>query len=88
LRSEGLDRTLDGLAAEFINSPRGARFKGDRLFACRIFSWFREDFGGTEIALVEHLQRYAAPELRDRLQGRTRIDGYHYDWSLNDAARA
>lgn len=88
LRSDGLDRTLDGLAAEFINSPRGARFKGDRLFACRIFSWFREDFGGTEIALLEHLRRYAAPELRARLEGRTRIDGYHYDWSLNDATGA
>ena len=86
-RGEGLDATLDTLAAAFINAPRGVRFDGDRLSACRIFSWFREDFGGTEAALLLHLRRYAAPELRSRLEGRTRIDGYHYDWSLNDAAR-
>ncbi|MEP6656177.1 MAG: DUF547 domain-containing protein [Betaproteobacteria bacterium] len=83
--AEGLDRTLDTLATAFINSPRGVHFDGNRLSACRIFSWFREDFGGSDAALLEHLQRYAAPELRDRLKRRTRIDGYHYDWSLNDA---
>ena len=86
LRGEGLGATLDAMAAAFINSPRGVHFDGDRLSACRIFSWFREDFGGTEAALLLHLRRYAAPELRARLEGRTRIDGYHYDWSLNDLA--
>jgi hypothetical protein len=85
-RGEGLDRSLESLAAEFINSPRGVRFNGERVFACRIFSWFREDFGSTETALLEYLRRYAAPDLGARLQGRTGIDGYHYDWSLNDAA--
>ena len=32
------------------------------------------------------LQEFAAPELRARLDGITRIDGYAYDWRLNDAA--
>ncbi len=86
LLGEGIDGTLHGLAVDFINSPPGLRFEGDQLHACRIFSWFREDFGGTETALLQHLRRYAAPDLRERLQGRTRIDGYHYNWSLNDAA--
>jgi hypothetical protein len=85
LGGSDLDRTLDVLAAAFINSPRGVRFADKRVSACRIFSWFREDFGGTESARLEHLQRYASPELRAKLQGRTHIDDYHYDWSLNDA---
>jgi hypothetical protein len=88
LRGSDLDRTLDALAAAFINSPRGVHFDGKRLSACRIFSWFREDFGGTAPGILEHLQRYASQELRAKLQGRTQIDGYHYDWSLNDAKRA
>ena len=83
---EELHATLDAIAAAFVNSPSGVRFAGDRLHVCRIFSWFREDFGGTETGLLEHLRRYAAPELLARLQGRTRIDGFHYDWSLNDAS--
>jgi hypothetical protein len=78
---------LDALAAGFVNSPRGVELAGDTLIACRIFSWFREDFGGTEAAVIEHLRRHAAPALRARLEGRTRIDRYRYDWSLNDAAR-
>ena len=84
-RGENLARTLDTIAAAFVNSPRGVRFDGDRLLVCQIFSWFREDFGGTEGALLDHLRRYANPALRARLEARTRIDGYEYDWSLNDA---
>lgn len=86
-RGESLDTTLDAMAAAFINDPRGIRFDGERPSACRIYSWFRKDFGATETALLDHLRRYAAPGLRARLEGRTRIDRFHYDWSLNDAAR-
>ena len=87
LRAEGLEGTLDTLATAFVNSPRGARFDGERLSVCRILSWFREDFGGTEAAVLDHLRRYATPGLEDQLRGRTCIDAYHYDWSLNDARR-
>jgi len=84
-RGEGLSPTLDALATEFINSPRGVHRIGERLSACRIFRWFLEDFGGSEAALIEYLRRFAAPELQDMLEGRKKVDRYHYDWSLNDA---
>ena len=87
-RGAGVGAALDAAATAFVNDPRGIRFDGDRLSACRIFSWFREDFGSTDTALLDHLRRCAAPALRARLEGRTRIDHYHYDWSLNDAAAA
>ena len=48
-----------------------------------IYDWYQVDFGDSERGVIEHLKRYAEPELRGRL---TRYDGklrYDYDWGLN-----
>jgi hypothetical protein len=86
-RAQGLHQTLEQLARDFINSPRGVRAQRGHLSACKIFLWFKEDFGGTQSALLEYLSRYSGPQLRALLQERAAIDRYHYDWSLNDAAK-
>jgi hypothetical protein len=36
--------------------------------------------------MIRHLDGYAEPDLKQRLSGRSSIDAYRYDWSLNDAA--
>ena len=59
-----------------------------QLIVSKIFVWFEEDFGATPAAVLASLRLFAAPELAAELDGRTRIDGYAYDWSLNDAATA
>ncbi|MBM3568888.1 MAG: hypothetical protein FJX46_09050 [Alphaproteobacteria bacterium] len=48
-----------------------------------IYDWYRGDFGGDEAGVIAHLARYAAPELRARLEGARRVAGYDYDWALN-----
>lgn len=85
LNGENTEKNLNEAARAFINHPRGVRFDGDDLVVSKIFTWFEEDFGGNEAAVIQHLQRYAEPELRARLSGLTDIDDYEYDWSLNDA---
>lgn len=84
-RAATLERELDAAAAAFVNHPRGATVLPDgRLRVSSIYSWFREDFGGSEAGVVAHLRRHAAPPLAARLNERTAIAGDAYDWALND----
>lgn len=83
---ENIEETLFEAAAAYINdSQRGVFFtdKG-RLVVSKIYAWYRDDFGGSDKDIIEHLQRYAAPALQGKLRGATKISSYVYDWSLND----
>ena len=86
-RAEGLDTDLSTAERAYVNDPRGLRIDPDgRLIASKIYAWFREDFGANDAEILARLQKSANPALRQQLSGRTRIDRYDYDWSLNDAA--
>ena len=76
---------LQRAARDYVNHPRGARLERGELKVSSIYRWFEEDFGGSEEAVIRHLRHYAAPPLVQELAGIRRIDGHHYDWSLNDA---
>lgn len=75
----------DGLARsakDYVNHPRGLRIAGKSLFASKIYSWYADDFGGTG-RLKTHWKAFAEPPLARSIEGAS-IDGYEYDWSLND----
>lgn len=76
--------TLEKNAADYINHPRGARVDKGRLIASKIYTWFQEDFGGSEEGVIDHLLEYADPELKKALAGQSSIARFEYDWSLND----
>lgn len=82
-----LDTLLDQGAHAYVNHPRAVTFEGGRLQVSSIYEWFKEDFGGTDAAVIAHLLRYAEPELSLMLMQAQRISGDHYDWSLNDSNR-
>ena len=77
-----LEAMLDSAARNYVNSPRGISVQNGSATLSRIYSWYVEDFGGREAGVLEHLRRYAAPELAGRLRSVGRI-GYDYDWRLN-----
>lgn len=79
-----LDAQLDTAARGYINDPRGFRAKGKRLIASRIFDWYGVDFGGPA-GVLTFARRFATPRTAALLAGRSTIDGYEYDWSLNEA---
>lgn len=83
-RGEALDARLDAAARRYINNPRGVRIEDGELVVSSIYAWFEGDFGGSEAAVLAHLSRYAAPELKKALSDREAIDGYEYDWDLNE----
>jgi hypothetical protein len=80
-----LDATLDAAARAYIAHPRGLAFDRDGLVLSKIYSWFREDFGGDEAGLRAHLALYASPGAAARIARARAIAGYRYDWALNDA---
>ncbi len=85
-RAATLEAELDEAAAAFVNHPRGVTVLADgRLRVSSIYTWFRDDFGGTEQGVVAHLRQHAAPALATRLSGQVRIAEDRYDWTLNDA---
>jgi len=84
-----LDADLDAAARAYVNHPRGVAVVGPgRLKVSSLYKWYREDFGGSEAGIVQHLRRYSAPPLAGALGGSVRIVDDAYDWSLNDATRA
>ncbi len=83
--ADNTEALLNAAAREYVNHPRGARIEGGRLVVSSIYVWFSEDFGGSDEAVIAHLKRYAEPDLLAGLAAAERIDGFAYDWSLNDA---
>jgi hypothetical protein len=74
---------LEKGAREYINHPRGVSLKNGRLAVSSIYDWFKEDFGPTREALVQHWLRYVDKNLADALKNYSGGLSHAYDWSLN-----
>lgn len=78
-----IDKMLDAAARAYVNTARGAKIDESGLTVSSIYVWFKDDFGGTDQGVIDHLTRYAKPDLRAALEGRSSIDAHAYDWALN-----
>ena len=81
-----LNAQLEQAAKDYVNSPRGVRFDNGQPIVSSIYVWYIDDFGGTDEGVLDHLRKYAAPDLEKRLAGVKSLGGDDYDWSLNDVA--
>jgi hypothetical protein len=72
-------------AREYVNHPRGVSVDKGWVRVSSIYVWFKEDFGGTDEGVIEHLRRHASGALREELRKANGISEHRYDWSLNDA---
>lgn len=82
--ADNLERLLEAGARAYVNHPRGASAESGRLHVSSIYEWFKEDFGGTDAGVIEHLRGYAEGGLASALGEVDSIAGDAYDWSLND----
>lgn len=80
-----LEQQLNSAARSYVNDPRGVKVDGDKITASKIYFWYEGDFGGNEKAILSHLAKYANADLKAKLKGKTSIQKYAYDWTLNDA---
>lgn len=83
--AQNLDGRLNHSAYEYINSDRAIKTSWFGLRLTKIYSWYRDDFGGSDQAVLNHIRQYANANTLRRLAGYQEISGYFYDWSLNDA---
>ena len=86
--ANNMEQLLTAGAYAYINNPRGVTVKGDDLEISSIYKWYSEDFGDNDQALIEHLKRYAKPNLKQALQSFQNNPGdidYEYDWRLNQS---
>lgn len=77
------ERLLEKASRDYINHPRGVQVDGTGVTLSSIYNWFAPDFekdGG----VLKHIKRYAEPDLKARLERVDQINGYTYDWALND----
>jgi hypothetical protein len=81
-----MESMLEDAARTYVNHRRGASVKGGILTVSKVYAWYAEDFGGGPRGVIDHLKRYAAPALAAFLERAQGIDGYDYDWSLNEPA--
>ena len=86
--AHNLDTLLDQVARTYVNSRRGLSVSGGRLTVSSLYTWYKDDFGGDDRAVIEHLMVYAEPELREQLAAVSEISGEQYDWRLNAASVA
>lgn len=78
-----INAQLNAAAKAFINDPRGIRIDNGKITASKIFFWYSDDYGKDEKAVLAHIKKFASPELKAKLEGKTKIDSYEYDWALN-----
>lgn len=82
-----LEQKLQENSVRYINDPRGVMVGEDgKITLSKIFSWYREDYGGSNETILGHLRLYAEPELTEALDHPDLTISYAYDWSLNDTA--
>ncbi len=86
--SDNLQQLLDLAAKQYINHPRAVRIHNDELIVSSIYKWYAEDFGDDESEIIEHILKFATPDLTDQLKGRDEFDDYEYDWMLNEPGNA
>ncbi len=82
-----IEDELTEAAKDYVNNWRAVMFEGGEFYVSSIYKWYREDFGGTNASVIEHLGTYAKPALADLLSRVRDIEGHFYDWTLNDAQR-
>ena len=80
-----VDAMLDANARAYINSPRGVRVeRNGSISVSSIYSWFADDVGNTESGVLEHLLKYAGPDLAAKIRQANDLSDTHYDWALNE----
>lgn len=77
------EQLLEQGAIDYVNHPRGVALLDDELVLSSIYDWYQVDFGGDEKGVIQHLLKYAKPDLVRRLSGHAGDVDYRYDWGLN-----
>ncbi|WP_120495737.1 DUF547 domain-containing protein [Kiloniella sp. EL199] len=78
------DAQLTAAARRFIDHSRAVSIgENNEAIVSSIYVWFKEDFGGSDAAVLDHLRTYASKERQKELMKIRSIENHTYDWGLN-----
>lgn len=78
-----IDRQLNQVATEYVNSLRGAQVIEGKLIISKIYDWYETDFGGTKQNVINHLLLFGKEPLLSQLKHINTVDSYSYNWHIN-----
>jgi len=80
-----LPEQLKDAAKGFFANSSSIKFKTqNRVSISKIFNWYRKDFGSSTPLIIHHIREYLPSHLKSKLDHKTKIRHYFYDWSLNE----
>ena len=82
--AQTLEADMQQAAIDYINHPRGFRVENGKVRASKIFDWYKQDFGGDKAGILAHARQYARGDLKTALDSASTINGFDYDWDLNE----
>lgn len=83
-RAEQIEQQLDQAAKDYLQHDRGVSLlTNGQLRLSKIFTWYQEDFGGSDEKLLETLLPYLSPKQQREVENYSGPIQYHYDWDLN-----
>ncbi len=82
--AQTLEADMQQAAIDYINHPRGFRVENGKVRASKIFDWYKQDFGGNKAGILAHARQYARGDLKTALDSASTINGFDYDWDLNE----
>lgn len=75
-----LDEQIEAVTRQTLNDPEFIRVRGKKLEVSEIFNWYKKDFTEESKSILNYINQY----LDARVDDKTKIVFYTYDWSLND----
>ena len=83
--AERIEMQLDRGARLFVNQRRNVRVDGARgeVRLSPLFDWYKEDFGGSEEAILSFIAKYRPDGILLR-QGKWKLSYIEYDWGINE----
>ncbi len=81
-----VERQLNQAAMAYVNDPRCVAIEADGLRISSLYRWHQDEFGGSDLGIIQHILAFAEPHLAMQLQSYDRISRDGFDWRLNDAA--
>ncbi|XP_078331324.1 uncharacterized protein LOC111126605 [Crassostrea virginica] len=90
--ADNLDKALDSATRNFCKQEVSMFTEVDEVWMSKIFLWYRDDFGGNAVDVIEWVMPYLEKDIQDRAVvllfkiknvGQVDIKYNEYDWRLN-----
>ncbi len=81
---ENVQAQLEREARRFCNEQRNVDYDAKKMLVklSMIFKWYKDDFGGSDGAVLAFINKYRAPD--KQIPATTKLDHIDYDWRMND----